>query len=309
MKTSNDQCSGLVFNIQRFSIHDGPGIRTTVFLKGCPLACPWCSNPESLHPYPEIITRDAKCIRCGRCVEACPRHAIEMTSDGRIIHFEDCGQCMECVKVCPARAIEQMGEKKSVNQVMDIVSRDAGYYNRTSGGMTLSGGEPLLQWEFTRELAKAASQAGIPVALETTGFARWEDFAKVLEFTNLVLFDLKHLDDEKHRKTIGVSNKIILENLHKVLTKTDVKVWLRVPVITGFTDSPQDIAAIGKSLTSLPRPVDKISLLPLHHYAEGKYKGLGRQYIWQGQEPPTQERMGEIKNSFEALHQRVEIGR
>jgi len=216
---------------------------------------------------------------------------------------------MECVKVCPARAIEQMGEKKSVNQVMDIVSRDAGYYNRTSGGMTLSGGEPLLQWEFTRELAKAASQAGIPVALETTGFARWEDFAKVLEFTNLVLFDLKHLDDEKHRKTIGVSNKIILENLHKVLTKTDVKVWLRVPVITGFTDSPQDIAAIGKSLTSLPRPVDKISLLPLHHYAEGKYKGLGRQYIWQGQEPPTQERMGEIKNSFEALHQRVEIGR
>jgi pyruvate formate lyase activating enzyme len=309
VNTSADQPCGLVFNIQRFSIHDGPGIRTTVFLKGCPLACPWCSNPESIRSQPEIITRDAKCIRCGRCVETCPQHAIEMTTDGRIIHFEDCNQCLECAKVCTARAIEQVGEKKSVAQVMDIVSRDASYYKRTGGGMTITGGEPLLQWEFSRELAKAASQAGILTALETTGFARWENFAKVLEFTDLVLFDLKQMDNEKHKKTIGVSNKIILENLQKVLSETNVKVWIRIPIIPSFNDSMDDLTGLGKFATSLPRPADKISLLPLHHYGEGKYKGLGRKYVWMGQKPPTQERLGEIKNSFEVLHQRVEIGR
>jgi pyruvate formate lyase activating enzyme len=309
VKTSADQPCGLVFNIQRFSIHDGPGIRTTVFLKGCPLACPWCSNPESLRPNPEIITRDAKCIHCGRCAEACPQHAIEMTADGRIIHFKDCDNCMECVRVCPARAIEQIGETKSVEQVLDIVSRDASYYERTGGGMTLSGGEPLLQWEFTRELARAASKAGIPVALETTGFAMWENFAKVLEFAYLVLFDLKQLDDEKHRKTVCVSNKIILENLRKVLSETDAKVWIRIPIISSFNDSFEDLAAIERFVTTLPRHVEKISLLPLHHYGEGKYKGLGRSYPWQGQEPPTAEKMGEIKNLFEAFHQKVEIGR
>ena len=152
------EARGVVFNIQRFSIHDGPGIRTTVFLKGCPLRCGWCSNPESLSPYPEIITRDAKCIRCGKCVEACPEQAIAVVEDTRIIEWEKCSYCMECAEVCPSGAIEAAGRTMTVAEVMDTVGRDAGFYRRTGGGMTLSGGEPLVQWQFASETAPGGEE-------------------------------------------------------------------------------------------------------------------------------------------------------
>jgi pyruvate formate lyase activating enzyme len=216
---------------------------------------------------------------------------------------------MQCVQVCTARAIERVGEEKTTDEVMAIVSRDESYYQRTGGGLTISGGEPLLQWGFTRELARAAFRTGIPVALDTTGFASWDALSKVLEFTDLVLFDIKHLDDEQHRKLTGVSNKPILENLQKILMETKVAVWIRIPIIPGYNDSTETLARIGAYLTGLPRSIDKVSLLPFHQNGSAKYKAMGRPYSLLDQSPPSKESMEEIKRLFVKLNLETEIGR
>lgn len=308
-KPTTAPARGLIFNIQRFSIQDGPGIRTTVFFKGCPLACPWCSNPESIHPYPEILVRDGICIRCGACAAECPLGASEIVDDHRVIHFELCNNCLRCVPVCTARAIEAAGQEKSVAEILDIVQRDAAYYRSTGGGITLSGGEPLAQWHFARELAKAAHSSNIHVALDTSGYASWEDLSAVLEYTDLVLYDVKHMDADNHREHTGVSNQRILRNLRSILRKTEVAVWVRIPVIPAFNCSEEAISAIGVFLHALPRPVEKVSLLPFHQYGAGKYQALGRPYRWSDQEPVPEDGMREIKRSLEAYHLPVEIGR
>jgi pyruvate formate lyase activating enzyme len=307
--SSNAPAQGLIFNIQRCSIQDGPGIRTTVFFKGCPLSCPWCSNPESIHPYPEILLRDVKCIHCGNCVDECPQGAIQISEDHRLIDFTRCNQCLRCVEVCTARAIDRAGDWRSVAEIMDSVMRDMAYYRSTGGGVTLSGGEPLCQWRFARELAKAAQTKGIHVALDTSGYASWKAFSSVLEHIDLVLYDIKHMDADIHQNYTGVSNSIIVKNLLSIMHQTRVPVWVRVPVIPAFNHTQEAIGAIGTFLASLPRQVEKVSLLPFHQFGAGKYPSMGRPYAWSAYGGDPKEKIADLKRNLERMGLRVEIGK
>jgi len=272
--TSSDNHKGLVFNIQKFSIQDGPGIRTTVFMKGCPLKCPWCSNPEGMSPDPEIMTHDAKCIGCGKCAEACPTGAISFTEQGRLIDRTLCNNCLECANVCPAKAIEAKGEFKTVEEVFEIAAQDEPFYRNSGGGITVSGGEALLQWEFTHAFLKRCKEANFHTAVDTTAYCKWEHMEKVLEYTDLILFDVKNMDPKKHKEKCGVDNQLILENLEKASKKT--KIWLRLPLIPGYNDSEEDmrrVAELAKRINA-----EKISLLPYHEYGRQKYPRVGKEY-------------------------------
>jgi len=303
------EARGVVFNIQRFSIHDGPGIRTTVFLKGCPLRCGWCSNPESARVEPEIITRDAKCIGCGKCVEACSQKAITLVQNTRTIQWEKCNYCMKCADVCPSGAIERAGEYMTVAQVMDTVARDTGFYGRTGGGMTLSGGEPLMQWQFALQLLRAAKGRGLHTALDTTGYADWQILDEILNFTDLVLYDVKHFDSARHQVATGVPNERILENLRRTLAKPGVRVWIRHAVIPGFSDSEDELEELCKVILALEPPVEKVSLLPYHKFGEPKYAATGRVYPWKGIPTVSDERIGALKTVVESHNIRVDLGR
>lgn len=303
------EARGVVFNIQRFSIHDGPGIRTTVFLKGCPLRCGWCSNPESTRMGPEIITRDAKCIGCGKCVEACSQQAIAVSDNTRTIQWEKCDYCLKCAEVCPSGAIERAGEYLTVAQVMDTVARDIGFYGRTGGGMTLSGGEPLMQWQFALQLLQAAKKSGLHTALDTTGYADWGILDEILNFTDIVLYDLKHPNSSRHQEATGVPNELILENLRRTLAKPGVKVWIRHAVIPGFSDSEDELEELCKLILALEPPVEKVSLLPYHKFGEPKYAATGRVYPWKGIPTVSDERIGALKTIVESHNIRVYLGR
>jgi pyruvate formate lyase activating enzyme len=300
---------GVVFNVQRFSIHDGPGIRTTIFLKGCPLHCEWCSNPESMRLSPEIIARDVKCIRCGKCIEACPQQAITIVEDTRIIQWEKCNYCMECADVCPSGAIEAVGRYMSVDEVMDTVGRDASYYRRTGGGMTLSGGEPLVQWQFALKLLQDAKKGGFHTTLDTSGYADWEVLDEVLNYTDLVLYDVKHLDSARHKKATGVPNELILDNLRKAVEKAATKVWIRYPLIPQFNDSDEDIKELCRYILAEVPSVEKLSLLPYHKFAETKYSALGREYPYNGISLLAEERVEELKKIAGSSGLNVDVGR
>lgn len=301
---------GVVVNIQRFSIHDGPGIRTTVFLKGCPLSCGWCANPEVLKLQPEIITRSGKCIACRKCIEVCPQGAITLTGEeGRKIDWAKCNLCLKCAGVCPSGAVERVGEYMSAKKVMEEVIRDRDFYRRSKGGMTLSGGEPLLQWEFALDLLREAKKERLHTALDTCGSIKGDIFEKFLENVNLVLFDIKHLDSALHKKATGVPNKLILDNLKKAVTNNRVKIWIRCPVIPGFSDSEGYFTELAKYLLSLEKPVEKVSLLPFHSLAESKWTALGRYYPYAGVTPPMRDKMERFKNILESHRLPVSIGR
>jgi pyruvate formate lyase activating enzyme len=303
------EASGVVFNIQRFSLHDGPGIRTTVFLKGCPLRCGWCSNAESLSSYPEIITRDIKCIRCGKCVEACTQRAVAVVGDTRIIRWEKCDSCLKCAEVCPSGAIEAAGRRMTVAEVLDRVERDAGFYRRSGGGMTLSGGEPLVQWQFALRVLQEAKKAGLHTALDTTGHTAWEILDEVLNFTDLVLYDVKHPNSARHQEATGVPNERILDNLRKTVAKSGPKVWIRHPVIPRFNDSEEDLEELCKLVLSLEPSVEKLSLLPYHGYGEAKYAATGRVYPWKGAPTVSDERLEEFKELVESHGIEADVGR
>jgi pyruvate formate lyase activating enzyme len=290
---------GLVFNIQRFAIHDGPGIRTTVFLKGCPLRCSWCSNPESIKPEPEILVRDQKCIGCGKCAEVCVPRAIKMADKKRIIQRELCDSCLKCAEVCPSKSIERSGELKSPDQVMEVVLKDFSLCQRTGGGLTLSGGEPLLQARFCASVLKAAKQAGLHTALDTSGHADLPALSILLPHTDLLLYDLKHLDEQKHKQGTGGSNNRILENLRRVMAETQTTVWVRVPVIPGFNDSEKEIQSIAAFVKNLPRVPEKICLLPFHKFAGGKYQALGKKYAFDQSQLIPDRQMSALKKQIE----------
>ena len=309
MQNDIDAGKGIVFNIQRFSIQDGPGIRTTVFLKGCPLRCLWCSNPESIRLSPEIITRDIRCIGSGKCAEICPKHAIVFVENTRIIDWETCNYCMKCAQVCPSKAIEAVGEHMTIAEVVDTVARDSNYYRRTYGGMTLSGGEPLLQWQFALGLLREAKRKGFHTALDTAGYAEWEILDEVLNHTDLVLYDVKHMDSQKHQEATGVPNERILDNLQKTLAKSKAKVWIRRPVIPGFNDSEEDLTKLCKFVLTLDRSVEKVSLLPYHKYGELKYVAKGIVYPYQDFVLVSDEQMQRSKKLVESCGLKVDIGR
>ena len=296
---------GLVFNIQKFSLHDGPGIRTTVFIKGCPLVCKWCSNPESQSPKQEIMTYDIRCIGCGKCAEACGTGAITFTEAGREIDWEKCNECLECARVCPARGIEIMGTLMTVDEVVAKVEQDRIFYENSGGGMTVSGGEPLVQWEFVARVLERCQEKGIHTALDTCGMAPWKNLERVIEHTDLVLFDVKHMDSAIHKEGTGVGNETILDNARKTAERATT--WIRIPLIPGFNDSESDLMRVANFAVEIG--AEKISLLPYHNLGSSKYPKLGRTYPMEGTPRLVDEEVEALKRWLETMGLEVEIGR
>ncbi len=303
---ASNEWTGLVFNIQRYSIHDGPGIRTTVFMKGCPLRCRWCCNLESWNPYPEILTHDMKCIRCGKCEQVCPAGAITIGREGRRINRAKCTLCLECAKVCPTGAISITGEHKTIEEIEKEVGSDKLFYENSGGGVTVSGGEPLFQWEFVSQLLKVCKEKGLHTALDTCGYGSWDGIERVLEYTDLVLFDIKHMDSKQHRRGTGKGNLLILDNARRIAAKK-VRLWLRIPLIPGYNDSRENIEKVGGLGVEIG--AEKISLLPYHEWGKSKYAQLGRRYRFELIESLTEERVQRVQRLIEGFGLEVSTGR
>jgi pyruvate formate lyase activating enzyme len=296
---------GTIFLIQGFSTNDGPGIRTTVFTKGCPLKCLWCHNPESVNTYPELMTHDDRCIGCLQCLEICPRKAISFHPEkGRSIDRSRCNRCFECVKVCPSKSLTTVGEIMAVDQVMAEIEKDEIFIHRSGGGVTISGGEPLAQAPFVHALLKACKEEGFHTALDTSGFGPWPVMEEILEEVDLVLFDIKHTDPEIHTRLTGVSNTLPFSNLRRI--KPPNKVWIRLPLIPGYNDSRENL----EQVMALARETaaEKISLLPLNRYGEGKYLNLGRRIPLPVIRLLSRDETEEIRNYLEQSGLPVTIG-
>jgi len=304
MVSTRHQKQGLIFNIQRFSIHDGPGIRTTVFMKGCPLQCPWCSNPESQDAFPNLMTRDINCRHCGACVAACSKGAIRVTTaEGRTLDRERCDQCLQCVDSCIYGSLQACGEYVTVEHVLDEVLRDRHFYKDSGGGITVSGGEPLTQIDFTASLLQGCREAGLHTVLDTSGHASWETFKQALPYLDLVLFDVKHLDATEHRRATGVDNALILDNLSRL--SCQVPVWLRVPLIPGYNDSEAQVKGIVELAQT--RGIEKISLLPYHEGGLAKSSQLGQSYRLTEVQSPEAGYVQRLANIVEAAGLRVSV--
>ncbi len=296
---------GLVFNIQRFSIHDGPGIRTVVFLKGCGLRCRWCSNPESWNAYEEIVTNDLRCTRCGRCQQVCPVNAITVDEKGRKLDRGLCNRCLQCADVCPTGALAATGKWMSVDEVMEEAAADDLFYQNSGGGITLSGGDPVQQADFAVELLKACKRRGFHTAIETSGFAEWGILERLLEHTDLVLYDVKHMDPEKHREGTGKTNELILENARKAAARR--RLWVRVPLVPGYNDSEENLKATARFAKEIGAA--KVSLLPYHAWGASKFEKLGRRFTLQDLPGPTVEQIERCRQTVQAAGVTTTVGR
>ena len=267
---------GVVFDIQRYSVHDGPGLRTNVFLKGCPLRCAWCANPESQNLQPELMLAAHNCMTCGQFETPCP--VCWDRAGSANIRIEELG---ERPAVCPTGAIHWVGERRTAGAVMQEVRRDAPFYDRR-GGLTLTGCEATMQPAFAEALLRLARAEGIHTALETSGQTQWPVFARLLPHLDLLLYDVKHIDSEVHRRFTGLDNALILENLRRIAALPAPQLIVRVPVIPGFNADAASLNAIAAFVLSLGHRVSEINLLPYHTLGKAKYRALGRDYPWEG---------------------------
>ncbi|ELT9605143.1 glycyl-radical enzyme activating protein [Raoultella planticola] len=295
---------GVLFNIQRYSLHDGPGIRTIPFFKGCPLACKWCSNPESQRPQPELIYKKSDCIRCGKCVEVCQQQALS-AGNPFFIDRERCIQCGKCTAVCPTQALEMKGKRMTVSDVIRELQKEENLFRRSGGGITLSGGEPLAQPVFARELLKACKAKGWHTAMETTGMTSKAVIEDVFPWVDLALTDIKAVNPTIHQLNTGVDNRTILENLIRISFITHVIV--RIPVIPGVNDSPEEIRSIAE-FARLMSGVDTIHLLPYHTFGENKYTLLGRIYPMGDAGSRSEDNMASLKKIVESMGFHCHIG-
>ncbi len=266
-----------VLDIFRMTTHNGPGIRTLVQFKGCPLSCIWCSTPESQKGEPELAFYPAKCTRCDRCVPVCLPGAIKIENECISIDRSLCDNCGKCTEVCYVQAIKLLGRAITVEEVLEEAKKDEVFYRHSQGGVTLSGGEPLLHPDFTGKLLRAFKKEGISVGIDTCGYVPWENLEQMLPFIDFFLWDIKHMDPETHKKLTGVSNKPILSNAHSV-SERNIPVYVRVPLIPGCNDSEENIRAtceFAKSLSSLV----SVDLMPLHHLGKARYDSLNRDYL------------------------------
>lgn len=298
---------GLIFSIDRNVVEDGPGIRTTVFLKGCPLRCVWCHSPQSQSREKQLLFIENRCIGCGECIKACPHDAQILSGTGRHILWDECDDCGECAQVCPSMALEMSGEWKTVDQIMDIVQRDAAYYKNSGGGVTFSGGEPLAQSEFLFFCLEKCRKIGIHTAVDTSGFTKWSILEKILPHTDLFLYDLKHMDNRAHKQITGVANEPILKNLKQV-DGNGKSIWIRVPLIPGYNDSLENLRHIAKFVKRLSN-VEKVSLLPYNSAAGAKYGFIGKNYGLEYVKENTREEELSFLDIFSSSGLKVEIGR
>ncbi len=284
--------TGTIFDIKKFAIHDGPGVRTTVFFKGCPLSCWLCHNPESQDFAPELLLRDGRCDLCGDCAGACKPGAISLNQKTIHIDRSRCDLCGACADVCVAEAIEVAGREVTVAEVMQEIEKDTVYYDESDGGVTMSGGEPLSQAEFLVDLLRACRDRGISTALDTCGYVSPDVFQGVAEHVDLFLFDLKLIDDDRHREFTGFSNESIHENL-RWLAERDGRAVVRLPMLPGINDDEDNVGTLGSFLASLAAryPVD---VLPYHKAGVAKYERLDRDYRLPELDTPSEERIGKV---------------
>lgn len=280
---------GTIFDIKRFSMHDGPGIRTTVFLKGCPLACAWCHNPESQSQAPALLQRNDLCVRCSRCVAQCSQAARVLGEDGGTRDAARCVACGECAEACPAEAVTRVGREAEADTLVAEIARDRVFFDESGGGVTFSGGEPLSQPAFLMDLLSRSREAGMHCAVDTSGYAARQTALTLARQADLVLYDLKLLDPVLHQRFTGVSNTGILENL-RALSEDGPQLEVRMPMIPGITDTPENLDATAAFLRTLPR-VPPVRLLAHHHAAMSKYCRFGMVHTLGELQDPTPEQM------------------
>lgn len=329
-----DTANCTIFDIKKYAIHDGPGIRTTVFFKGCPLSCMWCHNPEGISLTPQVIYDEKRCIGCMACIEVCPDNCLLMKQKNSskifqnhsvpleenkagLDNFEqfECKHCGACADICPSRARELVGKQHSVNTILRLIKKDIPFYENSKGGVTFSGGEPLMQWEALLELLKGCRDLEIHTAVDTTGFALWPVLEKIAAFTDLFLFDLKMMDDQRHKFYTGVSNQLILSNLEKLSMQKSL-ITIRIPLIPGVNDDNTNIDKTGQFILSLTdnmadsgrgECVTEVHLLPYHDFQQSKYSKFGIEYRAQDISPPTDDLIGNVKNRLHALGLKVVV--
>lgn len=286
---------GLIFNIQKFSIHDGPGIRTTIFLKGCPLRCKWCANPESQSANVQILWDQKKCVHCLQCVKSCMHQAISCRE--REIHIDEalCQGCLNCVSTCLQSALSNEGETKEIEEIVRIALQDKDFYEESGGGITISGGEGMSQPDFLKELVKELKKHNLHLAIETTGYIPKETFHELAPLFDLLLFDVKHYDTNRHFEGTGVHNEQIINNL-KWAFHQGLEILPRIPVIPSFNDSIQDAAGLASLLTEIG--LKKVQLLPFHQFGERKYEMMHKEYAYKNVKALQKEDLTEYQNEF-----------
>lgn len=288
-----------IFNVQKYNMYDGPGVRTLVFFQGCPLRCKWCSNPEGLERKPQVMMKSNSCIDCGACVSVCPVGIHKMSDGGK--HEVDrtitCIGCRKCQEACNVSALTIVGETKTISQLLEIIEEDRTFYETSGGGVTLGGGEVLMQPEAAVNLLMVCKQEGINTAIETCGYAKLESVRKVAAFTDLFLFDLKHIDPERHFQLTGVRNELILENL-KELLHSRFNVKIRMPLLKGVNDSQEEIGKVIEFLKPFRnyKNFKGIDLLPYHKMGVNKYKQLGKEYPLEGDPSLTDDDLSKIES-------------
>jgi len=269
--------TGAVFNVQRFSTEDGPGIRTTVFMKGCPLRCRWCQNPEGLSPHPQLVWYDVRCIGARRCIAACPANALELTPAGLQIDRDRCSPCHLCSEACPSGALEVIGRRWTASDLVAHVAKDRAFYETSGGGVTVSGGEPAMQPGFLEAFLAGCGDAGIRVALDTCGYADWGVYDRLLPLVDLVLFDLKVADRERHRQATGVYPDRIFANAASI-ARRGLPMWIRTPIVPEYTDAEENVTAIAAFIRERLPTVERWDLLAYTNLGRPKYHRLDLPY-------------------------------
>jgi pyruvate formate lyase activating enzyme len=289
---------GMIFNVQRYSTEDGPGIRTTVFMKGCPLRCPWCQNPEGLSKEPALVWYQSRCVAAHECVKVCQEGALKLTEEGMSIDREKCTRCGECVKACPAGALELIGKRYNTEELLDEILRDRAFYEKSNGGITFGGGEPMLQVDFLENVLPKLKETDIYVAIDTCGAVPWEYFERIIDYVDLFLFDLKLLDEGKFKQYTGGNIGLVTDNARQISSRK-IPMWIRTPIIPGYTDDEENIKDISEFINRNIATAQRYELLSFNNMCKSKYERLDMNWELKGVPLIEKERMEEFKKIAE----------